>query len=77
MSFSAQELSGTYDGRPYTGDGHIFLSFSLEIHGQALGEYTHADFTHGIRSLASEKPRIYRWADDDDSPSPPVLFEVR
>ena len=67
----------TYHSGPDAGYRHVVLLLPLEIHSQALGQDTHPDFPHSVRSLPAEEAGVYRRADDDDSSLPAIVLEVR
>jgi hypothetical protein len=57
----------TYHRGPDASNGHVLEPLALEIYGQALGQDTHADLTHGIGGLAAEEAAVDGRADNDDA----------
>ncbi|KUI65105.1 hypothetical protein VM1G_11326 [Cytospora mali] len=82
LSYEVLRSSGFYrHGRPNTRHGHPASampdqSLPLEVHGQALGQHTHAHLSHGVGRLAPEEAAVYWRADDYDSASAPALLQM-
>lgn len=67
--------------RPQTRDGHVRPSLPLKVDSHAYRQGTHANLTHGIRSLASKESAVNRRTDGYDSSSAlsiiSILVQVR